>query len=449
MIFRPHRFPSDALATLADIVLTKAQAAAVVAVFVIVAAAVFFALHRRLDARLRDARDRARAGQQRWELLFEQSPLSVQVFRPDGQCVRFNNAWRAMFGLSDEQGHAFNVLQSPDLIETGAVHLIRKAFEGEVVVVPPVPFPVNTDPPETRWIGGLLYPVKNPAGEIVEVVTVHRDITETVRAEEAMRNLNQTLERQVAERTLELEAARDELARALAAEKELGELKVRFVSMVSHEFRTPLGVIMSAVEIMRHFDERIPQAKRRELTDEIHAATLDMARLMEDILALGRMEAGKIDYRPAPIEIEPVLRKVIDESRSATHGRCPLGIELAGDFGRATGDEGLIRHIFRNLVENAVKYSPEASPVTVRATRDGHDLVCEVIDRGIGIPEGDLGELFLAFHRCSNVGSIPGTGLGLVIVNRCVNLHGGRVEVASRPGQGTTFTVRLPVFLPP
>jgi PAS domain-containing protein len=134
MISCPHRFSSDAMATLADIVLTKAQAAAVVAAFVIVAAVAFFARHRRLEARLRDARDRARAGQQRWELLFEQSPLSVQVFRPDGQCVGFNNAWRAMFGLSDEQGYAFNVLQSPDLIETGAVHLFRKAFEGEVVV---------------------------------------------------------------------------------------------------------------------------------------------------------------------------------------------------------------------------------------------------------------------------------------------------------------------------
>ncbi|MCB1132383.1 MAG: PAS domain-containing protein, partial [Verrucomicrobiae bacterium] len=122
-------------------------------------------LRTKWEARLLETAAAARASDQRWELLFEQSPLSVQLFRPDGQCIRFNDAWRRMFGLSDEQGLAFNVLKSPDLIESGAVEHIRKAFEGEVVVVPPVPFPVNTDPPEIRWIGGLVYPVKNCAGE--------------------------------------------------------------------------------------------------------------------------------------------------------------------------------------------------------------------------------------------------------------------------------------------
>jgi len=417
---------------------------------VLVMATVAFVCHRRMTAKmervLQETAAVARTNEQRWELLFDQSPLSVQVFRPDGQCVRFNNAWRKMFGLTDEQGLAFNVLKDPDLNASGAVDLIRKAFEGEVVVVPPVPFPVNTDPPEIRWIGGLLYPVKNPGGEITEVVTVHRDITETVRAEEAMRDLNQTLERQVTERTAELEAARDELTRALAAEKELGEMKIRFVSMVSHEFRTPLGVIMSAVEIMRHFDERLQPDKRRELCDDIHSANLDMSRLMEDILVLGRMESGSIHFHPRPLDVESVLGRILDESNSATHGKCPLRYDFGPDLGEAVGDESLIRSIFRNLVENAVKYSPENTEVLLAARREGNELVCEVRDSGIGIPEEDQASLFLAFQRCSNVGDVPGTGLGLVMVKRCAELHQGSVALRSAPGKGTTFTVRLPLY---
>jgi signal transduction histidine kinase len=106
-------------------------------------------------------------------------------------------------------------------------------------------------------------------------------------------------------------------------------------------------------------------------------------------------------------------------------------------------DEALLRHILCNLLGNAVKYSPAGAEVTLLLSRRGAEAVIEVIDRGIGIPEKDLARLFEAFHRCSNVGEIPGTGLGLVIVKRCAEVHGGRVEVASEPGRGTTFTVSL------
>ena len=158
----------------------------------------------RRQAAIKAANEAALASERRWKLLFEQRPLSVQIFAPAGQTKLFNDAWRRLFRLSDEQGLAFNPLKAPDLIESGAVGHIRKAFEGEVVQVPPVPFPVATDPPEIRWIGGLLYPLKNKAGEILEVVVIHHDITEMKQAEQAMLELNQTLEHRVAERTDEL-----------------------------------------------------------------------------------------------------------------------------------------------------------------------------------------------------------------------------------------------------
>lgn len=388
----------------------------------------------------------AQDSETRWQLLFEQSPLSVQIFSPDGQTTRVNAAWQNLFRLSNQQGLAFNVLKDPDLNASGAVNLIRQAFEGNIVNVPPVPYPISSDPPEHRWIGGVLYPVKDASGRVLEVVTVHHDITETRRAEEAMQSLNQTLEQRVAERTTELETAQAELHRALATERELGELKNRFVGMVSHEFRTPLGVTMSAVEVMRHYDDKLPPAKRRELCDDIYSATRTMADLMEHVLLLGRVEAGKRGFKQAPLDFAGFISKLIGEQLSATEHKCPITLDTAPITTTGLGDETLLRHIFGNLISNAIKYSPSGEAVFVKITREEDSAICSVIDRGIGIPEKDQAHLFEAFNRASNVGDIPGTGLGLVIVKRCVEFHEGTLTLTSSPGQGTTFTVRLPLF---
>lgn len=389
----------------------------------------------------------AHALQTRWELLYEQSPLSVQIFDPSGQTQSVNAAWRNLFRLTEEQGLAFNVLKDPDLNASGAVNLIRLGFEGQVVNVPPVPYPVNTDPPEIRWIGGVLYPVKDAEGRVLEVVTVHNDITETKRAEEAMLSLNQTLEQRVKERTAELQTAQEDLHRALATERELSELKSRFVSIVSHEFRTPLGVTMSAVEVLRHYDDKLTPDKRRELCDDIHSATRNMAALMEHVLLLGRVEAGKLVCKPLPVSLAEVFGKLIAEQLSVTQEKCPIHLDLAEDLEGAAADETLLHHIFGNLISNAIKYSPPGGNVTVRVRRRGTEAVCSVIDSGIGIPEKDQEHLFEAFNRASNVGEIPGTGLGLVIVKRCVEFHGGSITVDSAPNQGTTFQVTLPLYL--
>lgn len=397
-------------------------------------------------AALKANENAAGASEQRWKLLFEQSPLSIQIFSPDGQTQRFNNAWRELFRLSDERGLSFNVLQDPDLNASGAGTLIRKAFDGEAVKVPPVPFPVNTDPPQVRWIGGVLYPVKDKDNRVMEVVVIHHDITEMKRAEEAMLSLNQTLENRVTERTTELQEAQAELAKALEAERELGVLKSRFVSMVSHEFRTPLGVIMSAVELLRHYDAKLPPEQKTELLDDIRGATTSMTGLMEQVLLLGKVEAGKLGFRMLPVRLANLAQKLVNEVTSITAGKCPITLDFAGLPEEARADEILLRHIFTNLLSNAVKYSPAGREVSFSARRNSHEAVFTVADQGIGIPEKDRTHLFEAFHRCENVGEIPGTGLGLVIVKRCVELHGGGISFESAAGKGTTFTVRLPLF---
>jgi signal transduction histidine kinase len=261
-----------------------------------------------------------------------------------------------------------------------------------------------------------------------------------------MRELNSSLESRVGLRTAELQKTQEELQRALAAEREVGELKSRFVSLVSHEFRTPLGITMSAVELLRGYFDRLSKEKREELLDDIHESTLRMSGMMEQVLLLGRVEAGKLSLNAVPIDLHEFGAKFVDEMHSATNRKCEVQFRAEGDLEGARGDESLVRHALANLISNAVKYSPAGRDVDFLVRREGNDAVFTVRDYGIGIPETDQVRLFEAFHRAKNVGETPGTGLGLLIVKRCVELHHGTINFESREGQGTTFTVRFPLF---
>jgi PAS domain S-box-containing protein len=245
----------------------------------------------------------------------------------------------------------------------------------------------------------------------------------------------------------ERKQAEAELLRALAREKELGQLKSNFVSMVSHEFRTPLGIIMSSAEILQDYLEQLDPDERQHHLQSIAKNTRRMADLMEEVLLLGRFEAGKMGFQPASIDLTCFTRRLVDEMLSVTDRRCPIHLTVGPMPPQAQADERLLRHIFSNLLTNAAKYSEPGQAVTLSIRREDRDAVCVVHDQGIGIPEADLEWLFNAFHRGRNVGQRPGTGLGLVIVKRCVELHGGRIKVESQVGSGTTVTVRLPVFV--
>ena len=171
-----------------------------------------------------------------------------------------------------------------------------------------------------------------------------------------------------------------------------------------------------------------------------------MSGMMEDVLLLGKFESGMQKYLPEELHLASWCRRFVDEMQSATGSRCPIVLTL-GEFAPVVrADESLLRHILANLISNAAKYSPEGTEVRLHATRDGVDAVFRVEDQGIGIPEADREGLFEAFRRGSNAGHIPGTGLGLVVVKRGVELHGGRVDYTSTAGRGTVFTVRLPLF---
>lgn len=270
------------------------------------------------------------------------------------------------------------------------------------------------------------------------------------------------LRRQVRSRTAELSTTNrllheevkkrqhieEDLRDALAAEKDLSQLKSNFVSMVSHEFRTPLGAIQSSAELLRNYCDRLNPERRARLLDAIVTSTGDMARIMEDVLLLSRVESARYDVQPRETSLAEFCQRLADEMASATRERCPIQLRLGPLPDTARCDEALLRHIFNNLLTNAVKYSPPGHLVELGVERSGAQAVFTVRDHGLGIPAEDQARLFQAFTRGSNVGDVPGTGLGLVIVQRCVALLGGTVALISAPGEGTTVTVRLPLFTP-
>lgn len=408
----------------------------------------------------------------RWDLLFEQSPLSIQVFAPDGRTIRFNPAWENLFGLSRDEAYAFNVLEAPDLIESGAIHHIRKAFAGEVVFVPPVPFPVKGKPQEIRWIGGTLYPVITPDGVLLEVVVIHHDITELKEAEETMRRLNEILEERVAIRTVELSASEENLRVALDAERQINLLKTSFVGMVSHEFRTPLGIISTATQLLSRYDGKLTPVQRSQYTGSIMGAVKRMTGMMEHILLLARIDSGNVSLSLSPIDLTTWLPKTLAEIKSScpsqdicpNHSRadfrpletreetCPIEHEIVMEIDpsdalrHALLDESLLHHIVGNLFSNACKYSPPGSPINVTLRHQDSHLVFGIRNQGPGIPEEEQTHLFEGFYRGSNVGNLPGTGLGLAITQRCVELLGGGIGLQSSHSNGTSFNVTIPLF---
>ncbi|HEX2747433.1 MAG TPA: ATP-binding protein, partial [Verrucomicrobiales bacterium] len=238
--------------------------------------------------------------------------------------------------------------------------------------------------------------------------------------------------------------------RDLEAARELNHLKNTFVSMVSHEFRTPLAVILSSAEILSNHLDRLSPERRTQQLESIRGSTRRMAGLIDDVLLLGKVEGGRMTFHPQLLNLREFCDTLVDESLSATHRRCPITLTLRGHLPETIiADASLLRHVFSNLLSNGCKYSPEGAGVSFTVETSGPGaLTFRVIDKGIGIPAADLPRLFEPFQRAGNVGQISGTGLGLMIAKRCAEFHGGTLAVDSTVGEGTTVTVRLVVETP-
>jgi PAS domain S-box-containing protein len=273
---------------------------------------------------------------------------------------------------------------------------------------------------QVRWLRIRTFPIRGSDGAILRRAGVLEDITQRKNYEEA-------------------------LERSLAHEKELSELKSRFVSMASHEFRTPLATILAVTESLTTYRHRMTEEQMDRRFTNIREQVAHLKSIMDDVLQLARIQSGRVEFKPEPLNLDALCRLVVDELKSQFNRRHPVEYRSDPTLPEQNLDKKLMRQIINNLISNAMKYSPEGKPITVTLTQEGNAILMRVQDEGIGIPEADLKHLFEPFHRAANVGTISGTGLGLSIVKESVEVHGGTIAVASQEGVGTTFTVSLPL----
>ena len=241
--------------------------------------------------------------------------------------------------------------------------------------------------------------------------------------------------------------AEAEIRRALEKEKELVELKYRFITTTSHEFRTPLSVISSSAAFVEKYNHKIDSAKQLKHFQRIQSSVKYMTQLLEDVLLINQAEVGKLEFNRAPLDLLEFCRDLVEQMQIGINSERTITLNAACDKSLSTHvnmDEKLLRIILSNLVSNAIKYSPSGSTVHFDIAWMDDSVLFQVSDSGIGIPPSEVQHLFELFHRSTNVGNIPGTGLGLAIVKRCVDIHGGEIDVKSKVGVGTTFTVTLP-----
>ncbi|QTE38858.1 PAS domain-containing sensor histidine kinase [Mucilaginibacter gossypii] len=280
-------------------------------------------------------------------------------------------------------------------------------------------------------------PIRDARDRIIGASTIARDISRQKKAEEQIKNYTLHLEDMVARRTAELNLS-------LQKEKELGLLKSRFVSMASHEFRTPLSAVKLSASLIGKYAETYHDLNIIKHTDKIKNAVNDLSAILGDFLSLEKLESGKISISASEFNLAEFCREIILEMQMLAKPGQKLIYTHSGRFEMVTLDQQLLKNCLNNLLSNAIKYSGEDTLIRLDTELNSKECSLSVTDQGIGIPEADKAHLFSAFFRASNTGTTQGTGLGLNIVARYVGLMNGAIKFESQPGFGTIFTLRFP-----
>ncbi len=374
-----------------------------------------------LEHRVAERTAALRENEARYRAIVEDQTELICRFLPDGTLTFANNAYCRFFQLERETLPDHNFMEFIPSADCAVIEAKLSTLSAEHPVTP-VECRVNTPQNEVRWVLWTLRKIYNEEGRFVEFQGVGQDITDRYEAEEVLR-------------------------KALAKEIQFSELKTRFVSMVSHEFRNPLAVILTYTDLLSNYYQRLSPGQREKYFNHIRAHVKNMSEMLEDLLLISRAEAHRLEVHPEALDLAVFCQRIVEEVRTTSGAFRHFDFTAKGDC-RAVTDAKLWRTITTNLLSNAAKYSLPGGSIRVQVVCTDDEIELQVQDDGIGIPEADQVRLFEAFHRASNVGDRPGTGLGLTLVWQCVGLLGGTVSFHSREGEGSTFIVKAPRILP-
>ncbi len=371
-------------------------------------------VRKQTDAALRES-------ESRYRLLAENISDVIVRLSPVGEILYASPSSLAMLGYRPEEmvgRFGMEFVNADEVNEL--VHRIAHATDG-VASTDTLVFHFLHKAGHRIWIEATGQVItSSETGDVKEFIASLRDISERKRAEEAIKQ-------------------------ALAKEKELGELKSRFVSMASHEFRTPLANILAITETVDSYRHKMNEEQIGQRLGNIRGQVGHLSEVINDVLQLARIQAKRIEFNPQPVNLDEMCKEIIAEFDLRTdisqeliytsHNIPPL-INL---------DKRLIRQVINNLISNAVKYSAENKHVKIDLSCNQETCTLTIADEGIGIPEADLNHMFEPFHRATNVGTISGTGLGLSISQEAIELHNGKLSIESKVGIGTTAKVSIPL----
>lgn len=407
----------------------------------------------------RDITDRKKAEKelQKRSLAVEQSPVSIIITDLNGNIEYVNPKFTKVTGYSFKE----SLNNNPRMLNPGIqpkefykklwdTILSGKNWSGI--------FHNKRKNGELFWESAIISPIKNEEGEITNFVAVKEDITEKVEKDIELNKYREHLEEMVSARTKELDVLNEELVyqlqkgrelevqleKSLSKEKEINELKTRFIATVSHEFRTPLASLFASTQMIQRYSQRWSEEKLNKHYNRIESTVKYLTQLLDDMLTISRADREILSNNPEPIEIEIFIQSVLEQLQPdlTDFQRIIFNNEL--NINTVTIDKKLFSHIIINLLINAIKYSPKGGDIELTISSDNENLIITVVDSGIGIPEDEIKYIFDAFYRTRNSVGIQGSGLGLNIIKRAVEVLGGDISVESKINIGTTFIIRIP-----
>lgn len=376
-------------------------------------------LNQDLEIRIEERTQASQESEARYRNLLDQASDAILITDIQGNLIEVNQRAIQLFGYSKAEivklkVADLHILEELDNVRAAFQHIVAHR-SGELLDT----FIVCKD--------GSTVPV-DITGSLIEccgqqhIQGIFRDVSERKKAELEIRN-------------------------ALIKERELNDLKTRFIDVASHEFRTPLTVILGNTELIIKHYQKLSEEKRIDNLNKVLKSALRLKRMIEDVLVLSRLNSNKITLELQFLDIEKFCHEVIEDVLAASENKNQITLSLVDKLGLGKeiyGDSRILHHILSNLLSNAVKYSEKDSPVECSIELSQSEIIFRIRDRGIGIPQRDLVGIYESFHRASNVKNIPGTGLGLNIVKRYVDFHGGTIEIETEANVGSAFTVRLP-----